>query len=326
MIELERAGPPVDLSRHADRALQTILTAPTLRALADDTVTLFHDLTGFDRVMFYRFDDEGHGEVFAERRRSDIEAFLGNRYPVTDIPQIARRLYLRNRVRVLIDVDDVQTPIEPDRPILMGMGVKGGDLDMSSCFLRSMSPIHLQYLRNMGVVATLVASLVVGGKLWGLVSCHHYSKRFIHFEKRAVCELLAEAIATRVAALECFTQGQAELSVRRLEQRMIEAISREGDWRGALFDSAPSLLQPVGATGAALLFEGQVLTIGEVPSTQRLREIGDWLDRRPTDQLHATASLGLDEPAFAPLIPYASGLMAAPVSRSPGEYLIWFRP
>ena len=321
VIELERAGPPLDLSRHADRALQTILTAPTLRALADDTVTLYRDLTGFDRVMFYRFDDEGHGEVFAERRRPDIEAFLGNRYPVTDIPQIARQLYLRNRVRVLVDVDDEQTPI------LSGLeGGTGLDLDMSSCFLRSMSPIHLQYLKNMGVAATLVASLVVGGKLWGLVSCHHYGKRFMHFEKRAVCELLAEAIATRVAALECFSQGQAELSVRRLEQRMIEAISREGDWRGALFDSPPALLQPVGATGAALLFEGQVLTIGEVPSTQRLREIGDWLDRRPTDQLYATASLGLDEPAFVPLTSYASGLMAAPVSRTPGEYLIWFRP
>ncbi len=321
VVELERSGPTVDLSRHADRALQTILTAPTLRALADDTVTLFRDLTGFDRVMFYRFDEEGHGEVYAERRRQDIEALLGNRYPVTDIPQIARRLYLQNRVRVLIDVNDEQTPI-----LSQASPQGGAELDMSSCFLRSMSPIHLQYLKNMGVVATLVASLVVGGKLWGLIACHHYSKRFIHFEKRAVCELLAEAIATRVAALECFAQGQAELSVRRLEQRMIEAISREGDWRGALFDSAPALLQPVGATGAALLFEGQVLTIGEVPSTPRLREIGDWLDLQPPSRLHATASLGLDEPAFAPLIPYASGVMAATVSSTPGEYLIWFRP
>lgn len=326
IVELERSGPSVDLSRHADRALQTILTAPTLRALADDAVTLFRDVTGFDRVMFYRFDDEGHGEVFAERRRQDIEPFLGNRYPVTDIPQIARRLYIRNRVRILVDVHDEQIPILPAASPFDGGGYTGGAIDMSSCFLRSMSPIHLQYLKNMGVVATLVASLVVGGKLWGLISCHHYTKRFIHFEKRAVCELLAEAVATRVAALECFAQGQAELSVRRLEQRMIEAISREGDWRSALFDSAPALLQPVGATGAALLFEGQVLTIGDVPSTPRLREIGDWLDRRPPSKLHATASLGLDEPAFSPLIPYASGVMAAQISSTPGEYLIWFRP
>ena len=136
---------------------------------------------------------------------------------------------------------------------------------MSLCFLRSMSPIHIQYLKNMGVGATLVASLMVGGRLWGLVSCHHYRPRFVHYEIRAACELLAETVATRIAALESFVQAQAELSVRRLEQRMIEAISRDGDWRSALFDSSQPLLQPLGASGAALLFEGQVLTAGEVP-------------------------------------------------------------
>ena len=98
---------------------------------------------------------------------------------------------------------------------------------------------------------------------------------------RAVCELLAEAVATRVAALESFAQAQAVLSVRRLEQRMIEAISREGDWRSALFDGSRAVLEPVGATGAALLFEGQILTAGEVPGTPQLREIGAWLGRRP---------------------------------------------
>ena len=102
---------------------------------------------------------------------------------------------------------------------------------MSLCFLRSMSPIHIQYLKNMGVGATLVASLVVGGKLWGLVACHHYVPRNIPFESRAACELLVEAVSTRIAALESFAQAQAEISVRRLEQRMIEAISQDGDWR-----------------------------------------------------------------------------------------------
>jgi chemotaxis family two-component system sensor kinase Cph1 len=150
--------------------------------------------------------------------------------------------------------------------------------------------------------------------------------RFVNYEIRAVCELLAEAVATRVAALQSFVQAQAELSVRRLEQRMVDAISRDGDWRTALFDSSQPLLQPVQATGAALLFEGQVLTTGEVPGTPQLREIGEWLDARPRAPVIATASLGLDEPPFAPLTPVASGLLATPVSSSPGEYLVWFRP
>jgi PAS domain-containing protein len=204
--------------------------------------------------------------------------------------------------------------------------ITGDDLDMSLCSLRSMSPIHIQYLKNMGVAATLVVSLVVGGKLWGLVACHHYAPRFVAYDVRSVCELLAEAMATRIAALESFLQSQAELSVRRLEQRMIDTISSEGDWRGALFDNSMSLLQPVGASGAALLCDGQILTTGEVPGTHELRELSRWLDSRPAAPIIARSSLGLDEPQFAPLTQVASGLMAAPLSNTPGEYLIWFRP
>ncbi len=321
IIELERAGPPADLARQVEGALQAIPAASSLRALCDETARLFKDLTGYDRVMVYRFDDAGHGEVFSERREAHLEAYLGNRYPASDIPQIARRLYERNRVRVLVDVHYAPVQLEPPRSPLTGQ-----ELDMSLCFLRSMSPIHVQYLKNMGVAATLVASLMVGGKLWGLVACHHYSPRFVHYEMRAVCELLAEAVATRIMALESFAQAQAELAVRRIEQRMIEAISRDGDWRSALFDSSRSLLQPLGASGAALLFEGQVLAAGDVPSTQHLREIGRWVDERGGEPFTVTASLGLDEPMFASIAGVASGLMAARVSSTPGEYLLWFRP
>ncbi len=278
MIELERAGPEVDLAGEVEAALQTIIAASSLRSLGDAAARIFKDLTGYDRVMVYRFDDEGHGEIMAERREPQLEAFLGNRYPASDIPQIARRLYERNRVRVLVDVDHVQVPLTPRLSPITGQ-----DLDMSLCFLRSMSPIHIQYLQNMGVGATLVASLMVGGRLWGLVSCHHYQPRCVHYEIRAAAELLAEAVATRIAALESFVQAQAELSVRRLEQRMMEAISREGDWRSALFDSSQPLLQPLAASGAALLFEGQVLTVGEVPGTSELRQLGAWLDRQPAN-------------------------------------------
>jgi chemotaxis family two-component system sensor kinase Cph1 len=321
VIELERAGPSVDLSRQIASALETIRTASSLRGLCDEAATLLQDRTGYDRVMVYRFDDEGHGEVFSERRNPELEAFLGNRYPATDIPQMARRLYERTRVRVLVDVNYEPVPLQPRLSPLTGR-----DLDMSLCFLRSMSPIHLQYLKNMGVGATLVISLVVGGKLWGLVACHHYEPRFIHFELRAVCELLAEAIATRIAAIESFAQSQSEIFVQRLEQRMVEAISREGDWRGAIFDSSQSILQPLGASGSALIYEGQVISTGEVPGTQEIRELAAWLDTRRDTSVQVTASLGLDFPQFAGIIKVASGIAVTPISNNPGEYLIWFRP
>jgi light-regulated signal transduction histidine kinase (bacteriophytochrome) len=325
VIELEHAGPPIDLAGCVAAGLKAVLSAASLPALCDDTARIFREATGYDRVMVYRFDAAGHGEVIAEERRADLEALRGNRYPASDIPQIARRLYLRNRVRVLADIADRPIPLEPTLSPLTG-----AQLDMSLCFLRSVSPIHVQYLKNMGVRATLVASIVVGGKLWGLVACHHHEPRCIHFDLRAVCELLAEAVATRLTALESFAQGQAEIAVRRLEQKMIDAIARKGDWRSALFDNTRAILKPLGATGAALLLEGEVLTTGEVPGTPQLRDICAWLDQQAPDPTHAPVfvwtSFGRDVPRFDSLTPVASGLAAVRVSDSPGEYLLWFRP
>jgi light-regulated signal transduction histidine kinase (bacteriophytochrome) len=321
LIELEPAGEAVDFARQVETALQRLLGTYTLQGLCDEAARVFRNITGYDRVMIYRFDEDGHGEVFSEQRRQELEPYLGNRYPASDIPQIARRLYERNRVRVLIDINYTPVPIEPRLS-----SPSGAELDMSMCVLRSSSPIHVQYLRNMGVAATLVASIMVGGRLWGLVSCHHYVPRFASFETRAICEMLTEALGTRIAALESFVQGQAEIAVRRLEQRMVEAITRKGDWRTALFDATDSLLTPVGAAGAALLFEGQVQTVGEVPGTPDLREIGRWLDSQPRLPVTAINALGLREPSLARLAPVASGLIAASISTAPSEYLLWFRP
>ncbi len=327
IIELEPAKPSGNPAPALDGAFHRITSSSSLRGLCDETAAIFKEITGYDRVMVYRFDEEGHGEVFSERRRSDLEAFLGNRYPASDIPQIARRLYERNRVRLLVDVNYAPVPLQPRLSPL-----NGRDLDMSLSCLRSMSPIHQKYLQNMGVGATLVCSLMVCNRLWGLVACHHYEPRFVSFDIRAVCEALAEACAIRIAALESFAQSQSELVVRRLEQRLIEAVSRDGNWQTALFDGTQSLLQPLSASGAALLFEGQVTTVGDVPGTQRIREIGTWLDGRRKDRSGSalenivTASLTIDEPAFMDIRSVASGLVAAPLSASTGEYLIWFRP
>ena len=320
VVELEHAGPTFDYSEAIGQAIEATLASSSLKTLCDETARIVRDLAGYDRVMVYRFDDAGHGEVYSECKRPELEAFLGNRYPATDIPQIARRLYERNRVRLLADINFTPSPLEP-----RFSPFTGEELDMSLCFLRSVSPIHVQYLKNMGVAATLVVSLMVGGQLWGLISCHHYSPRVMHFEMRAVCELLAEVVGTRIAALEGFVRVQSELSVKRLEQRMVENISREGDWKGALLDSEGSLLQPLGATGAALLYEGRIQTVGEAPSTEQIRRLAEWIDEKRGLDVFATSSLSTEEPRFAPLVGSASGVVAARISGETGEMLLWFR-
>jgi two-component system, chemotaxis family, sensor kinase Cph1 len=301
-------------------AVQRFSSAPSIGTLADAVVQAMRDLTGYDRVMVYKFDPDGHGKVIAESRHPRLASLLGHHYPASDIPQRARALYLRNRVRMLADVDAEAQPLEPplQRP--------GGEpLDMSMCSLRSMSPIHLQYLRNMGVAASFSASLVREGQLWGLVAAHHYAPRCLRRTVRAAAELLAEVASTRIAAIENYAHAQVALMVRRLEQSLVEATSTEGDWRYAIFRNPRTLLQPLEATGAALIHDGELLTAGEVPSTPELRALLEWVDAQAGDEPFACASVGKAEPSLAALTPTASGVLAVGLSTSRPDYLVWFR-
>ena len=299
---------------------QSFSNASSVGVLADSAVKTFRDMTGYDRVMVYKFDPDGHGKIIAEARDPRLESLLGHRYPASDIPQRARQLYIRNRVRVLVDATYEPMPLVPTL-----LPLTGKDLDMSLCHLRSMSPLHTQYLKNMGVTATLVASLVRDGQLWGLVAAHHYQPRKLRYAVRAASELLAEVISTRIAAIENYAHAQVALLVRRLEQRLVEATSTEGDWRLALFRNPRTLLQPLEATGAALFHDGEILTLGEAPSTPELRALLAWVETKYVDAPFHSASVGKDEPALASLTPVASGVLAVKLSTSRPDYLVWFR-
>jgi light-regulated signal transduction histidine kinase (bacteriophytochrome) len=312
---------PVDtLSERLASGVQRFTAAASLGTLADTMVQVFRDLTGYDRVMVYKFDPDGHGKIIAEARDPRLDSLLGHHYPATDIPQRARELYLKNRVRLLVDVDSAQQPLVPEL-----LPLTGEPLDMSLCDLRSMSPLHLQYLRNMGVTGTVVASLVRDGKLWGLMAAHHYSPRHLRRAMRSAIDLLAEVASTRIAAIENYAHAHVALLVRRLEQRLIEATSTEGDWRLALFRNPRTLLQPLDATGAALFHDGEILTSGEVPSTPELRALRDWVDTGDGELPFACSSVGQANAALQSLTPTAAGVLAVKLSTSRPDYLMWFR-
>jgi len=311
------------LMERLSESVQRFSQAATINGLCDGISRCVRDLTGYDRVMVYKFDPDGHGKIIAEARHPRLDSLLGHQYPATDIPQRARALYLSNRVRVLVDVHYAPVPLVP---VQLPADPEGGrpqaeELDMSMCALRSMSPLHLQYLKNMGVTGTLVVSLVREGRLWGLIAAHHDSPRSISPVLRAACDLLAEVAATRIAAIENYAHAQVAILVRRLEQRLVEATSTEGDWRLALFRNPRTLLQPLEATGAALFHDGEWLTTGEVPSTPELRQLLQWVDARYADAPFATASVGRDDPALESLTPVASGVLGGqavePAARLP---------
>ncbi len=301
-------------------AVQRFSAAPSVGTLADGVAQALRDLTGYDRVMVYRFDPDGHGKVIAESRHPRLESLLGHHYPASDIPQRARSLYLRNRVRMLVSIDDEPQPIEPAL-----LKPSGEHLDMSMCTLRAMSPIHVQYLRNMGVHASFSASLVRDGQLWGLVAAHHYTPRHLRCAVRAAADLLAEVASTRIAAIENYAHAQVALMVRRLEQRLVEATSTEGDWRYAIFRNPRTLLQPLEATGAILFHDGELLTTGEVPSTPEQRALIDWVHGEAGDEPFACSSIAKVAPALAALTPTASGVLAVRLASSRPDYLVWLR-
>jgi light-regulated signal transduction histidine kinase (bacteriophytochrome) len=302
-------------------AVARLGAATTLDELATTAVTIFRELAGYDRVMFYRFDPEGHGEVIAEAKEAHLEPFLGLHYPESDIPQRARELYLRNRVRVLVDVDYEPVPVIPRM-----FPPSGEELDMSMSWLRSMSPLHLQYLRNMGVTGTLVASLVRDNTLWGLVACHHYSPKQIPYAVRAACDLIAEIVATRIAVLENFTQVRTNAMLRRLEDRLIDATTTRGGWQYALMEDPRELLRAVGATGAFLVHEDEFLIAGDVPSTASLRSLVDWISKQPMDGgVFASASVAREVREFASLAETAAGVLVIELSQPCCEYLVLLR-
>lgn len=295
--------------------------AATLDELAAATVAVFKDLAGYDRAMFYRFDPDGHGEVIAEAKEVHLEPYVGLHYPKSDIPQRARELYLRNRVRVLGDVNYEPVPLVPRM-----FPPTGAELDMSMSWLRSMSPLHLQYLRNMGVTATLVASLVREDRLWGLIACHHYSTKQIPYAVRAACDLVAEVVSTRIAVLENFSQVRSAALIRRLEGRLLEATSSRGGWQSALLEDPRELLRAVGATGVVLAFEDEFQTAGDVPSTSHLRSLVEWAAARPhEDGVFASASVARDVREFAALAETATGVLAVELSNTRDEFLVWLR-
>lgn len=171
--------------------------APNVQALCEQCARHVRRISGFDRVMVYRFDSEWNGQVIAEEKCDDLEPFLGLHYPASDVPQQARDLYTKNWLRFITDRDYRPAAIVPDA------GPEADEpLDLSYSVMRSVSPIHLDYLRNMGVRGSMSVSLVRNGRLWGLIACHHYTPRFVPYDVRTACELLGQVMSLSIADAE----------------------------------------------------------------------------------------------------------------------------
>jgi chemotaxis family two-component system sensor kinase Cph1 len=315
----ERARATPMSYQSARSAMSRLGAATTVTSLADQIACEIRALSGFDRVMVYRFDEQWNGEVVAEDRRPDLNPFLGLHYPASDIPAQARRLYTVNWLRLIADIAYVPVPLAP----IVDPGT-GAPLDLSHSSLRSVSPIHVEYLSHMGVTASMSVSLVVEGELWGLVACHHYSgPHRPPLDARSAAEFLAQVASPMIADRERADAREAALATQAMLAEITARVSASSDDPLDSLLADPSLLALMNATGAALNFDGVVRTVGQVPDDASLRRIAGIIDR-PDRYAIQTSNLAALEPGLAHLASVASGVLR--IGASPDRWLMWLRP
>jgi chemotaxis family two-component system sensor kinase Cph1 len=324
ILELEPPPAPIiETSVHHPfrSALMRAQSASTVGELADVIVGEMQRITGYERVLFYRFHEDGSGSVDSEARGSDLEPYLGLRYPASDIPAQARRLYQLNWLRFVFDA--AQKParlVPPRRPD------NGEPLDLSFSVLRSVSPIHIEYMKNMGVRASMSVSLVVRDRLWGLISClHHTAPRRVSHAIRSACEFLGRLASLQIAGFEDRDRIAARGRVRVTEEELHRVMrgSSDNDVLSPLVAFPAELLRLVDAHGAAVVTKTELLTCGRTPPVGAIRDLASWLDDRAELRTFATSSVAeLFPPALA-FADVASGLLTFALSNT---RLLWFRP
>jgi light-regulated signal transduction histidine kinase (bacteriophytochrome) len=324
ILEIESSSPllqsTAEVMAQAHKTATQLARAHTNAELLQSAAREARRLTSFDRVMIYRFLGDGSGSVVAEDRADALPPFLNHRYPASDIPKQARELYLRNPIRVIPDVSYTPAPLVPTlNP------ATGAPLDMSECTLRSVSPIHIQYLKNMNVAASMSVSIVVDGALWGLMAFHHGTPKLVSYELREMCKHLGELLSQQVKAREDTEAHRQMLDLAARREKITAILSNASSIGQTLFEHLPELGGALPADGAAVVLGDTIGATQRAPSQTQVRELAAWLLDGAQSDVFETSNLVRH---YAPAASYAreaSGLIAVVVSRAEPLVLLWFR-
>lgn len=278
-------------------------------------------ISGFDKVMIYRFDEDWNGNVLAEEKDPDMESYFGFTFPASDIPRQARDLYLRNPYRFI--PDRTYTPVKL-YPVINP--VTRTFLDMSGCNVRGIVAVHLEYLANMGVTASMSTRILTNDRLWGLIACHHKTAKPMPFQLCAVFELLSNIISAKLQSLHNKERHEALTNSQSTYSRIVEKVYETNDLRAALLDARPSVLELFNARGAILVSGGELSAKGDTPRREDLDELLLWLNSRRLTRNLYTDRLSTQFDQAAPFRETASGLLAIPFNPESEQYVLLFRP
>lgn len=313
-----------NMQRSLREAVQSIFQTSNLTDLCQQTVHFVRTITGYDRVMIYRFAEDWHGHVVAEARADHVHSYLDHHFPSSDIPVQARAIFLNNWIRMIPDVRYAPSPIYPGTN-----PTTGAPLDLSLSALRSVSPLHTEYLQNMDVSATLTLPLIDAGKLWGLIACHHQSAYIPNSERRLGAKMLAQLASSQLALKESLEDQRYGAQLKHVHSKLLTNMEEEEDLVYGLVKHSPTMLDLAGATGGAvaIYYNNDWTIIGATPTVPQIEALVDWLSANKTQNgLYATSRLSEVFPPAGEYKAIASGLLAISIPKSERNYILWFRP
>lgn len=328
IFEIEHTPSVTDEDTHFVQVFNKIKYAMTAIQAASSTeeactiaAEALKKVSGFHKVMVYRFDEHWNGNVLAEAMDQGMESYIGFTFPASDIPKQARQLYLTNPYRYIPDRE--YTPVRL-YPVINP--ATAAFIDLSDCNIRGVSKVHLEYLGNMRVNASMSTRILFNDQLWGLIACHHRSARKMDYTMCAVFELMSGIISNKITSLHNREKLVREEKVHQVYNAMVETLFKKGDIPGSLLYGTRNVLELFSASGAILYHGGQSYSVGTVPPLEEMDDLLLWLHTRQLRSTMPVASLAHEYDRAVQYSDIASGMLALPLNTQQDEYLLLFRP
>jgi light-regulated signal transduction histidine kinase (bacteriophytochrome)/CheY-like chemotaxis protein len=320
IIELEPSSREVYPLHIAQRMIERIKSLNSIDVFVERTAKLVKATLGYDRVMIYRFEEDGAGKVISEAKERELESFLGQYFPASDIPQQARALYLKNTLRIISNARGERVAINPV------LDASGEPLDLSFAHLRSVSPIHLEYLRNMGVSASMSISIIVDGVLWGLIACHHYSPRMLSMPERLAAEMFGEFFSLHLQALKQKRKLDTANQAHAALDTFLRIAAHHTDIEQLLVESFHDFTRLMPCDGVGLWLNGKWYGYGSTPPEEAIPSLVMFTTSMVEGaKIWAGHSLTQQHPEAASYSDVAAGMLAIPLSQVEEKYLLFFR-
>ena len=326
ILEIEEAGEErarsfIDVFQEVKQVSAAIEHADTVQKVCEVAVHELRKLSGFDGVLMYKFDENWNGTVIAEEKDERLEPYIGQTFPASDVPKQARNLYLKNPYRLIPNRNYKASPLYPViNPITNSF------TDLSSCNLRGVAGVHLEYMKNMGIKASMSIRVIKDEQLWGLISCHHIEENYLNYEICSAFEWLSAVISSRISFILSKEEYDLSTDLQHVRTKIVDRIYADDDITSGLLSEGEDVLSLFEATGVAIILKGKIETKGVVPEKNELDNLMLWLEGKNINKVFSTNHLsGIYDDALE-YAAIGSGILVIPIDSDKGDYIVCFRP